>query len=231
MRPLLPKSSKSSSGNDNVSGVAFLHKVLGQGSQQSEFRIPAIPGSLDSGSGVGNQGGAKDKAKRIVVSNACAPWRKRRSKVMARRNSVTNSVMALILAQNVQASTAQETAILMPKMTIDGRVLENETLKRKNTDLNEELNLKDAHLDVVFRSLANADDAELENTVKRIRRGEHFEDIANEIRSAVTKSGSSAGSAARSGNYQEGSSYSNDEGFEEPDSRTERSDDQPLQGP
>ena len=38
-------------------------------------------------------------------------------------DSGTNSVMAVILAQNAQALIAQGTVISMPKMTIGGRVL------------------------------------------------------------------------------------------------------------
>jgi len=109
---------------------------------------------------------------------------------------------------------------------------ENETLKRKNSVLSAELKSKNAHLDVIFRSLANSDDAELENIVKRIRRGEHFGDIANEIRSAMGKPDSNAGTGGSGGDFLDGSSPSNDErDLEELDSGAERSDGQSLQGP
>jgi len=79
MRPLLPKSNRADSIND--SNTPPLPKAPGKEGQQSEFRVPAVRGSSDSGSGIDSQGTAKDKPKRIVVSNACVPCRKRRSKV------------------------------------------------------------------------------------------------------------------------------------------------------
>lgn len=214
MRPLLPKRNRADSGNDSVSDTPPLHRAL---DQQSEFRIPAVPGPSDSG-------GARAKPKRIVVSNACVPCRKRRSKCdgalpCAKCKSLDRAGDCQFDAEN---DHRRKGALRR----------ENETLKRKNSVLNEELKRKNAHL---FRILANSEDAELENIVKRIRRGEKFGDIANEIRSAVSNPGGSAAaddSGDSGGDYLDRSSPSNDEGgLEELDSGAERSDGQSLQVP
>lgn len=105
-------------------------------------------------------------------------------------------------------------------------------MKRKNSVLHEELKRKNAHLDVIFKSLASTDDAELENIVKRLRRGEQFEDIANGIRSVETVPSVPANYSTGSGaDCMDPSSPSNDEG-EELDSGGERVDRaQNIQGP
>lgn len=82
-------------------------------------------------------------------------------------------------------------------------------MKRKNSVLNEELKRKNAHLDVIFRSLASSSDADLEKIVKRIRRGENFGDIANQIRSTLNSPGSTSGARSE---YIDLSTSSNDEG-------------------
>ena len=82
---------------------------------------------------------------------------------------------------------------------------ENETLKRKNMELGEEVKRMNIHLDLISKCIASGN-IEIDNVVKRLRRGEKFEDVANSIRSKTDMNDSPA-----HGDYPDSSSPEADE--------------------
>ncbi|KAI5808027.1 fungal-specific transcription factor domain-containing protein [Peziza echinospora] len=129
--------------------------------QASAFRTPAFRASSESSSTSAEQN--PPKPKRVVVSNACVPCRKRRSKCDG--NSPCGKCTALnrVAECNFDAENDHRRKGALRR--------ENDDLKRKNH-----------HLDQIIKSIANSDDSGLQEIIKRIRRGERFEDIANGIR-------------------------------------------------
>ncbi|KAF8471213.1 fungal-specific transcription factor domain-containing protein [Kalaharituber pfeilii] len=107
------------------------------------------------------------RPKRAVVSNACVPCRKRRSKCNGQHPCAKCTSLERASECQFDAENDHRRKGALRR--------ENEELKRKNL-----------HLDAIFRTIASSkDDGQLESIVKRMRTGERFEDIANSIRATV----------------------------------------------